>query len=150
MADTETAIAVDAEALRQEVKAKYREVAIDPDGDYRFHTGRYLAAGLGYDGAVVDGLPDAAVECFAGVANPLSLHPLGLGEHVVDAGAGAGFDSFMAAAQVGADGRVIGIDMTEEMLAKSRPTAAAMGLDKVNSETGCSKTCRWRMAGPTW
>ena len=68
--------AVDAEALRDEVRKKYREVAANPYGTYHFHTGRPLAARLGYELAVVDALPDAAVESFAGVANPLSLRRL--------------------------------------------------------------------------
>ena len=58
------------------------------------------------------------MESFAGVANPFSLRPLAAGEHVVDVGAGAGFDSFVAARQIGPSGRVIGVDMTEEMLVK--------------------------------
>jgi len=129
-------VAVDADALREEVKSKYREVAVDPGGEFHFHTGRYLAARLGYDAVVVDALPDAAVESFAGVANPFSLAPLGAGERVIDAGSGSGFDSFIAAGQVGPEGRVVGIDMTEEMLAKSRATAVAMGLGHVEFRDG--------------
>ncbi len=137
MSDASVAeIAVDADALREEVKNKYREVAVDPDGEYHFHTGRYLAARLGYDAEVVDPMPDEAVESFAGVANPFSLGALGAGNRVVDAGSGGGFDSFIAAGQVGAQGRVVGIDMTDEMLAKSRATAAAMALDHVEFRAG--------------
>jgi hypothetical protein len=61
---------VDPVALRAEVKAKYQEVAVDPRGEFHFHTGRPLAKRLGYDDVVVDPLPDAAVESFAGVGNP--------------------------------------------------------------------------------
>ena len=129
-------VAVDAAALREEVKSKYREVAIDPGGEFHFHTGRYVAARFGYDADVVDALPDAAVESFAGVANPFWFGPLGAGEHVVDAGSGAGFDSFVAAGQVGPGGSVVGIDMTQEMLAKSRATAQAMGLGHVEFRDG--------------
>ena len=68
-------------------------------------------------------MPEVAVESFAGVANPLSLRPLAKGERVVDVGSGAGFDSLVAAHLVGPGGKVIGVDMTEEMLAKSRSTA---------------------------
>ena len=124
-------LAVDADALREEVKNKYREVAIDPHGDHHFHTGRYLAKHLGYDEMFVASLPDVAVESFAGVANPFSMRPLVLGERVVDVGSGAGFDSFVAAHQVGATGKVVGVDMTEEMLAKSRSTAKMLGLSNV-------------------
>ena len=63
-------VGVDAETLREEVKSKYREVAIDPHGTYHFHTGRFLAKHLGYDDSLVASLPDIAVESFAGVANP--------------------------------------------------------------------------------
>jgi len=127
---------VNPDELREQVKEKYREVAVEPDGEFHFHTGRYLANRLGYDNALVDPLPDVAVESFAGVANPHSMMPLDEGAKVVDAGSGAGFDSFIAAAQVGSSGRVVGIDMTEEMLEKSRQTASDMALDQVEFREG--------------
>jgi arsenite methyltransferase len=131
--------AVDAVALREQVKKKYREVALEPQAKFHFHTGRYLANRLGYDDAFVGSLPDAAVESFAGVANPFALRRLSSGERVVDVGAGGGFDSFVAAHQVGPTGRVIGIDMTEEMLAKSRATAARLGLANVEFREGLAE-----------
>jgi arsenite methyltransferase len=132
--------AVDADALRAEVRSKYREVAIDPHGSYHFHTGRGLAARLRYDEKLVASLPDAAVESFAGVASPFALRSLTVGERVVDVGAGAGFDAFVAARQVGPSGQVIGVDMTDEMLAKSRSTAAALGLDYVEFREGLAES----------
>ena len=122
---------IDPESLREEVRRKYRHVAEDPAGDHHFHTGRPLAARLGYPDHVVAALPDAAVESFAGIANPFALRRLEPGEHVVDVGSGAGFDTFVAAGQVGPDGRVVGVDMTEEMLAKATSTAGMLGLDHV-------------------
>lgn len=127
---------VDPAALREEVKRKYRDVAANPHGEFHFHTGRPLARRLGYDPGVVDALPDAAVESFAGVANPFSLRRLEQGEKVVDAGSGAGFDCFIAAHQVGPSGRVVGVDMLPEMLAKSRATAARMELGHVEFREG--------------
>jgi SAM-dependent methyltransferase len=127
---------VDPLALREEVKSKYRTVAVDPHGGFHFHTGRPLARRLGYDEAVVAALPDSAVEAFAGVGNPFSLGALKPGERVVDLGSGGGFDCFIAAGQVGPQGRVLGVDMTEEMLGRSRASATAMGLRNVEFRHG--------------
>jgi arsenite methyltransferase len=130
---------VDPGALREQVRGKYRDVALDPGASFHFHTGRALASRLGYEISEVDALPDQAVESFAGVANPFSLRRLSSGEKVVDVGSGGGFDSFVAAAQVGPDGQVIGIDMTAEMLAKSRQTARTLGLGHVQFRDGLAE-----------
>ena len=127
---------IDPLALREEVKSKYRAVAVEPHARYHFHTGRPLARRLGYDEAVVTALPDTAVEAFAGVGNPFSLGTLKLGERVVDLGSGGGFDCFVAAGQVGPEGHVVGVDMTEEMLGRSRAAVAAMGLRNVEFRHG--------------
>jgi SAM-dependent methyltransferase len=132
---TET-LPVDVERLREEVRVKYREVATSPNATYHFHTGRVAAERLGYDPAILDSLPERAVESFAGVGNPFELRSLDPGERVVDGGSGAGFDSFVAARQVGDSGVVVGIDMTTEMLDKSRATAEMLGLSNVEFRRG--------------
>jgi arsenite methyltransferase len=130
---------VDPDVLREQVRDKYREVAVDPQHTFHFHTGRPLAARLGYDDGAVQALPDRAVESFAGVGNPFALRRLAPGERVVDVGAGAGFDSFIAAGQVGDTGWVVGVDMTEEMLDKSREMASALRLVNVEFREGLAE-----------
>jgi arsenite methyltransferase len=130
---------VDAGALRNQVREKYRAVATDPAGPFHFHTGRELARRLGYDADAVAALPDRAVESFAGVANPFQLRRPAPGERVVDIGSGAGFDSFLAAQQVGPKGQVIGVDMTPEMLDKSTTTAAELRLEQVAFREGLAE-----------
>lgn len=132
-------VAVDAATLRQQVRQKYREVATASGGSFHFHTGRPLAHRLGYDPALVDSLPDAAVRSFAGVGNPFSLRPVESGAQVVDVGSGAGFDSFVAAHHVGPQGHVVGVDMTPEMLASSRASAAATGVGNVEFREGLAE-----------
>jgi SAM-dependent methyltransferase len=132
-------VLVDAGALRDQVRAKYRAVATDPAGPFHFHTGRYLARRLGYDADAVAALPDRAVESFAGVANPFRLRRLVPGDRVVDLGSGAGFDAFLAAQQVGPSGQVIGVDMTAEMLDKSTATAAELRLEHVEFREGLAE-----------
>jgi SAM-dependent methyltransferase len=130
---------VDPDVLRDRVRRKYRDVALDPTATHHFHTGRALAGRLGYDADWVDPLPERAVESFAGIADPFSLRRLEPGEQIVDLGSGAGFDSFVAAGQVGPEGCVVGVDMTAEMLEKSRQSAEQLGLGNVEFREGLAE-----------
>jgi arsenite methyltransferase len=127
---------VDVDLLRHEVQEKYREVAEDPAGDYHFHTGRRHALNMGYPKDAVDRLPDEACAAFAGVANPFHWGLPQRGDRVVDLGSGAGMDSFLAAMMVGDEGRVIGIDMTQEMVARSQNLARDLGLTNLDFRIG--------------
>jgi len=109
-------------------------VATTPDMEFHFHTGRKLAEKLGYTPQVIDGICAAGVESFAGVGNPFSLRAITKCEKVV--GVGACFDSFVSASLVGDSGKVIGMDMTEEMLVKPSCPAKEMSLDTVNFKEG--------------
>jgi arsenite methyltransferase len=124
-------IELDVELLKREIKKTYAAVSQEPEKDFIFPTGRAWALDLGYPPDLLARVPDAAAESFAGVANPFALGPLAPGERVLDLGSGAGTDSLVAAQMVGPQGRVSGLDMTPEMLAKARSAAAEMGATNV-------------------
>jgi SAM-dependent methyltransferase len=126
---------IDVELLKSEIKKTFASVSDEPEREFIFPTGRAWAEDLGYPSELAN-VPDAAVESFAGVANPWHLGRLQPGERVLDLGSGAGTDSLVAAQMVGAQGSVTGIDMTSEMLAKARGAAAAMAVGNVEFVEG--------------
>jgi arsenite methyltransferase len=127
---------VDVVALEQKVKAMYRDVALDPHGEFHFEMGRALAERLGYVPADLDAIPSEAIDSFAGVGYYFDLAALGHGEKVVDLGSGSGMDSFVAALKVGSTGAVIGIDMTDEQLAKAERLRTAAGIGNISYRKG--------------
>jgi arsenite methyltransferase len=143
-------VLADPDALREQVRGKYREVAVDPGASFHFRAGRSLAARLGYEAAPSGALPDGAVESFAGVGNPFSLRRLAPGEKVADAGSGAGFDSFIAAGQVGPGGHVAGVDMTPRCWPSHarRPKRSASRTS--GSAAGSPSRYLSPTAGPAW
>ena len=130
---------VEVGALRLQIQDKYTDVALSPEKGFHFHTGRPLARMLGYDGHLVDSLPAGAVDSFAGTGNPFSLGDLRPGETVLDIGCGAGFDSLIAARQVGPAGRVIALDMTPAMLEKAAGGARQLGLSNIDFRHGLAE-----------
>jgi arsenite methyltransferase len=127
---------VDVSELRDKIKAMYKAVAEEPHGRFHFEMGRDLAQRLGYPAGELDRLPPEAVESFAGVGYHLGLAAIAPGERVVDLGSGSGMDLFLAAHQAGPGGQVVGVDMTEEQLAKARRLAARDSYDTVRLELG--------------
>jgi arsenite methyltransferase len=121
---------MDVSLLKSEIKKTYASVSDEPQRDFIFPIGRAWAEDLGYP-AELASVPEGAVESFAGVANPWDLGRLASGERVLDLGSGAGTDSLVASQMVGPEGRVTGIDMTPQMLAKARAAAVEMGADNV-------------------
>lgn len=127
---------LDTAELTNRVRAMYTQVADEPDHDFHFETGRALALRLGYPVAQLDAIPAGALESFAGVGYFLDLAAVGAGETVLDLGSGSGTDTFLAAAQAGPSGRVIGVDMTPAQLAKARRLATAAGVEHVEFREG--------------
>jgi SAM-dependent methyltransferase len=126
---------IDVELLKSEIKKTYASVSQEPEKDFIFPTGRAWAQDLDYPPELAS-VPEAAVESFAGVANPFSLGRLQPGERVADLGCGAGTDTLVAAQMVGPAGHVTGVDMTPEMLARARAAAASMGAANVDFVEG--------------
>jgi arsenite methyltransferase len=110
---------VDRERLEAEVKDMYRHVARGEEAALHFEMGRRLAEHLGYPRELLDAIPAEALASFAGVGHHLDLAALQPGEAVLDLGSGSGTDVFCAAVLVGASGRVVGVDITDEQLAKA-------------------------------
>jgi 2-polyprenyl-3-methyl-5-hydroxy-6-metoxy-1,4-benzoquinol methylase len=119
------------DTLRAEVKDEYAVVAKAPEKGFHFHTGRRLAGMLGYDDEILDSFPAVVIESFAGTGNVFTLGEIKPGEFVLDIGCGAGLDSLIAARKVGEEGKVIGVDMTPEMIHKARTNAAQSGLSNI-------------------
>jgi arsenite methyltransferase len=128
---------LDTRKLREEVRAMYARVASEPSAEFHFHTGAAYAAGmLGYDEDALAAIPAATTRAFAGVGNPHAIAPIEAGATVLDVGCGAGTDLLLAARAVGASGRAIGVDMTDEMIARARASAAEMRADHVEIVRG--------------
>lgn len=101
------------------VKKKFSVAAYNPVADYYCPTG--------YDPKDLAHIPNEVLEVSYGCGNPAAIADIKKGETIVDLGAGGGIDCFIAAGRVGKKGRVIGIDMTDEMLEKARESAEKVG-----------------------
>ena len=128
----------DREALRREIRGKYRDVAVDPERSFDFYTGRALAHRLGYRTPSLIRFPTTPWSPSPARATPSRCAVSGAarsrGRRL-----GPGFDAFIAAGQVGDQGRVAGIDMTPEMITKSRASAGALGLRQVEFREGLAE-----------
>jgi arsenite methyltransferase len=123
--------------LRSEISKIYGRVAEDPEGEFHFHRGpAYAAEFLGYDAAELATLPVDCTASFAGIANPIAIGPVHLGETVLDIGCGAGMDLLLLAKRVGPTGGAIGVDMTDLMVERARQSAQATGLAQVEVRKG--------------
>ena len=134
MSTTESRL--DRAELEARVKRMYQEVALEPEHEFHFETGRPLAERLGYPAGDLDQIPAGAIESFAGVGYFHDLAALTPGDAVLDLGSGSGTDSFIAALATGAEGRVVGVDMTDEQLAKARQLAEEHGLSQAEFRAG--------------
>jgi arsenite methyltransferase len=89
-----------------------------------------------YPVALLTTLPDDVTNFSLGCGNPITVASLQPGETVLDLGSGGGLDCFLAAKQVGETGRVIGVDMTPEMIERARQAASRLGIQNVEFREG--------------
>jgi SAM-dependent methyltransferase len=127
--------------IKQHVKRTYAEVAKGAsccDVPTRCHpeSRTSFAKMIGYSDEELEGLPDSVVRTISGCGNPTALAGLKEGEVVLDLGSGGGIDAFLAAKSVGPKGRVIGVDMTEEMIQLAKKNAEKMKVENVEFRLG--------------
>ncbi len=134
-----TADTAQPEQIRELVRERYAEIARDggvssPGGCCGPEPAQ-IAQRIGYTAEDTVAVPEGA-NLGLGCGAPLAAAALKEGETVLDLGSGAGFDAFLAARAVGSTGRVIGVDMTDEMLAKARSNAERAGIGNVEFRKG--------------
>lgn len=117
--------------IQATVKERFAKLARRPEQETKFPVGPASAKKLGYDPQEIDSLPGSVTESFCGVGNPLGLRELRAGQTVLELGSGPGMDSLLAARRVGPNGKVVGVDMCDEMIAKARHNAELLGLKNV-------------------
>jgi SAM-dependent methyltransferase len=109
----------DRQKIEAGIREKYTKVAGSPQGLFKYPTGKAGLEALGYDPEILKSLPAGVLDSFCGVGNPFSLGPVDRGETVLDIGSGGGLDSLVAARMVGAGGKVVGLDLSPEMVARA-------------------------------
>jgi arsenite methyltransferase len=121
----------DKQRIEEAIRGKYIQVAVSPEGMFRYPTGRAGLEALHYPPEIIQSLPETVAASYCGVGNPFALGPLNQGEVVLDIGCGAGADSIIAAKMVGPEGKVTGVELVPEMLARARENAQIAGVENV-------------------
>ncbi len=122
---------IDPHDLRESVRVAYSAAADVPGANHPFPIGAAFARELGYPDALLQRLPDEAVDSFAGVSSVSIQALLREGQDVIDIGCGAGLDSLIAAERLGPTGRLVGIDFSARMLERACRSARLLGLAQV-------------------
>ena len=127
MADELTA--QDKQRIEEGIRGKYVKVAVSPEGQFRYPTGRAGLEAMHYDPYLIRVLPESVTATYCGVGNPFTLGPIHPGDIVLDIGCGAGVDSIFAAVMAGQSGKVTGIDLVPEMLERAKENARLNALN---------------------
>jgi arsenite methyltransferase len=118
--------------IKEGITEKYGKVAVSPEGNFNYPTGRAGLEGQNYDPEILKALPEDVLASYCGVGNPFTLGPIQKGEAVLDIGSGAGVDTLVAAIMVGPEGKVVGIDLTPEMLERATANLRMTSVENVS------------------
>lgn len=129
----------DRKQINSGIRKKYHKVAISPEGQFKYPTGIEGLKKLGYDNELISDLPNTVADSFCGVGNPFSLGKIDSGVFVLDIGCGSGVDALIASKLVGASGKVLGIDMTAEMIQKANANKKLIAIDNISFQVGRAK-----------
>ena len=122
----------DKENITKSILEKYAKASVSMEGSFRYPTGAPALRMLGYEETILSLLPESVQAAYCGVGNPFSMGAIDPGMAVIDIGCGAGVDTLFAALMVGPGGRVVGIDMTPEMIERANKNLNQMKLPNVS------------------
>lgn len=125
--------------IKEGIRKKYKRVATSPEGNFQYPTGRAGLEKQNYDPEILRRLPEEILASYCGVGNPFSLATIPKGASILDIGCGAGVDSFFAAAMVGPEGKVIGIDLIPEMVERAKKNLEKTSIPNVIFQEGSAE-----------
>ena len=126
----------DRKKIGEGIRQRYAKAAQNPEGHFRFPTGKAGLEALGYDQNVLRILSDEVLASYCGVGQPFILDQIKPGESVLDIGCGAGVDTIIAAIMVGPQGKTIGLDFVPEMVQRAKQNLQITKLQNVSFELG--------------
>ncbi len=124
----------DKHKIKKTIQKKYKKVAKSPQGLFKYPTGSAGLEASKYSSEIIDVLPKTVKDSYCGVGNPFAVAPVNEGEVVLDIGCGSGVDVIVAAMMTGPSGKVVGIDVTPEMLRRAQENLSLTDLKNITFE----------------
>jgi len=125
--------------IQKKIWKTYSKAAKNPDGMFRYPTGREGLKTLKYDSELLGALPAEVAASYCGVGNPFTLGSIDKGDEVLDIGCGAGVDTLFSAMMTGPTGKVVGIDLTPAMIKRAEKNLSKTDLKNVVFKEGSAE-----------